>query len=446
MKVAFVLSGSPDGLKYLDKNREKVASKLKHYNWEVRVATFYNLPLLQSYIDEFKDQYIEDFIFFYTGHGDSSSSDGILTLKLHDGTPVDLNTLHNSYFSQLNLTRKAIILDACYSGNFEGRKFHDKTEYLCSSDFDEESYEDTSEDGLQHSYFSYYFCEALDSLEGLVTLELINQHYLEPNIDVQNSKYISIDSKMVIADKNRMEIENSLPEVAPVEPSAIDQIFLIFKEEDDAHIGYSVEGYIQSENEFDNELIEFNFENIYDEVEQEAFIQKLVDEFESDVTIHFIIPPELFLLNFKQWRYRDNELVKRYHILLHNRDRFDSKIRKYRNMIEKWRVLFEAIKDNRLSDALLVTDDNSTKFDTRLGKIGVCFKQYLSGHDVINSTLDMANVGLWQYQDGTLADYHGWVESDSVCLNELNYQSRECDHMALLWDDMSLLEALKRRI
>ena len=92
-----------------------------------------------------------------------------------------------------------------------------------------------------------------------------------------------------------------------------------------------------------------------------------------------------------------------------------------------------------------MTNDNSARFDTRLGKIGVCFKQSISNHEIVNNMVDMAKVGLWQYKDGILSDYCEWVE-DNICLKDLNHQSRNCDYMALLWDDMSLLEELKRRI
>ena len=57
----------------------------------------------------------------------------------------------------------------------------------------------------------------------------------------------------------------------------------------------------------------------------------------------------------------------------------------------------------------------------------------------------MTNMGLWQYSNGILPEYHTWIES-GVNLNQLNNESRNCDHMALLWDDMSLLENLKRRV
>jgi len=225
--------------------------------------------------------------------------------------------------------------------------------------------------------------------------------------------------------------------------SILDQIFLIFNQQSSSK--YLVTGYIHCEDEFDSELIEFSFENIYDEREQERFIEHLVEEFESDVTIHFIIPPELFLVNFKQWKYRENPLVNRYHIVLHNQDRFNGKIRKYRGMIEQWRVMFDRIKEKHLQDALLMADNESVRFDTRLDKIGVCIRQNLSDSEMLNNVVDMAKVGLWQYQDGELSHYCRWVDG-AICLKNLNYKSRECDYMALLWDDMSLLEELKRRI
>ena len=227
-------------------------------------------------------------------------------------------------------------------------------------------------------------------------------------------------------------------------PSSISKIFLIFNQSNSYASQYSVVGYIHRKNEFKNDLIEFTFKNIYNQEEQEAFIQLLVDEFDDSITIHFIIPPELFLVNFKQWKFRGNELVKRYHILLHNKDRYNSKHSKYEEMIEKWNLLFEYHKQNRVREALLLTEDDDIKFDTRLDKMGVCFKQKLSNYEVVNNTLDMAKVGLWQCSDGVIEDYHHWVDG-TVCLKDLNKASRQCDHVALLWDDMSLLEKLKNR-
>jgi hypothetical protein len=213
MKVAFILSGLPDGLKYLDKNREKVATKLKEYGWEIRAFTFSNLTSLNSHIQEFYDEEIEDFIFFYTGHGNTSNQDNVLTLKLHDGTLVDINSLNRDYFSKLKFKKMSIVLDACYSGNFNDQKIRDNMEYLCSSDFDEESFEC---DTLEQSFFSYYFCEAMDQLSGEITLNHIND-YLKRKIEKQHSKHLSFDSKMVIVDKVLQEAKDKiLSEYQPI--------------------------------------------------------------------------------------------------------------------------------------------------------------------------------------------------------------------------------------
>ncbi len=213
MKVAFILSGLPDGLNHLDKNREKVATKLKEYGWEVKPFIFSNLTTLNTYIEEIKDKEIEDFIFFYTGHGDTSNVDNVLTLRLHDNTTVDINSLNRDYFSKLKFKRISIILDACYSGNFNEQKIRDSMEYLCSSDFDEESFECET---LEQSYFSYYFCEAIDENSGTITLENINE-YIQKEVEIQSSKHISFNSKMIIADKILQEAkDNILSEYQPI--------------------------------------------------------------------------------------------------------------------------------------------------------------------------------------------------------------------------------------
>lgn len=248
-------------------------------------------------------------------------------------------------------------------------------------------------------------------------------------------------------DKKYIDIENSLPDPIQNEaPSSINQIFLIFNNDDTSDKKYEVIGYIQADNEFENELIEFTFEDIYDAKEQEAFLEKLIKEAElDDVPIHFILPPSLFLVNFKQWKYKDNEFVKLYHVLLHNKEKFLRKIGKYQPMIDKWNSLFEQLKDDNITDALLVIENSEERFDARDKKIGICFKYTPIHYDSIKDTLIATDMGLWQYPNGIMTDYHTWLDS-GIYLNQLNQDSRKCDYMALLWDDMSLLEKLKRRI
>ena len=197
MKVAFIVSGFPDKLNYLENNREKVAEKLKEYGWHVKAFIFENQATLNSCIEELKEKQIEDFILFYTGHGDTSNQDSVLTLKLNDETSIDINSLYRDYLSKINPKKLSIVLDACYSGNFEGQKIRDNMEYLCSSDFDEPSFECST---LEQSYFSYYFCEAIDQQDGEITLDRIRD-YINNKVENQTPKHYSFNSKMIIANK-----------------------------------------------------------------------------------------------------------------------------------------------------------------------------------------------------------------------------------------------------
>ena len=157
-----------------------------------------------------------------------------------------------------------------------------------------------------------------------------------------------------------------------------------------------------------------------------------------------ILPPTLFLANLKQWKYRGTEFKKFYHIVLHNKEKFDKKVGRYQNMIDNWNALFESLKSLDITDSLLITCNDSDRFDSGDFKIGVCFRHCVSNYEVIRDTLAMAYIGLWQYSDGTLTDYHKWIDR-GICLEKLHKDSRSCGYMALLWDDMSLLEELKRQ-
>ena len=254
--------------------------------------------------------------------------------------------------------------------------------------------------------------------------------YLESGKIEQQEEYISI--------------RDSLSPIVKT-PSVINQIFLIFNQSNSSNSQYSVMVYIHYEDEYDNKEFEFSFSNIYDKVEQSNFVNKLINEAElDDVSIHFILPPSLFLLNFKQWEYEGNRLVNLYHIILHNQEKFLRSSKRYKPMIEKWDELFEPLKNQNLSNALFPINSEADRFNTRERKIGVCFRQSLSDYNVIKNILIPSNMGLWQYKEGEISDYCRWVDGN-IFLKDLNYKSRECDYMALLWDDMRLLEKVKNR-
>ena len=224
-----------------------------------------------------------------------------------------------------------------------------------------------------------------------------------------------------------------------------EKIFTIFQQSNLDENSYMVTIYIQDEDEFNSEQINFNFNNIYDAKEQEHFISLLDSEFEGNVTVHFIIPPELFLVNFKQWKDKKGELVKRYHILLHNKENFDSKPRRHKNMIRNWEEIYDKIKNRHIRDTL-IDADSGKKFDMRDDKIGVCFKNKIENVRNIIDSVDIVKVGMWQYPKGDIKRYKNWMRCEEMYLKSLENRSRECDYLALLWDDMSLFQELKKRI
>ena len=437
------LEGSND-LKYLDNSVNEVSTVLNTY-WKMEEPYIISdTGALKNKITSFREDF-DEFLFYYVGHGVVENDKFYIVGSENDRINLkDILLLTEQWNKKVT-----IVLDACYSGQFIN-EWDNKIKYeIFTSSNTKVAYEDPT---YEMAFFTYNFCRAIQKNNQYENLSVENI-YNEINDIVatrQRCTHHRVKSyghiSNVMSQCNKIySISQGLAEpIKKIKLPKLNQIFLIFNEDNISKRKYQVEGHIQYEDDFENDLIEFTFTDIYDELQQENFIQKLVDEFDENVTVHFIVPPELFLLNFKQWKHNGNELVKRYHLLLHNKDRYNSKNRKYKNMIDSWQVLFEAHKDNMLSDALLITTDDSTSFDTRLDKMGVCFKQVLSNCDVINNTLDMAKVGLWQCQDGTLSDYHIWVDGN-LCLKDLNEASRECDHVALLWDDMSLLEKLKKR-
>lgn len=242
------------------------------------------------------------------------------------------------------------------------------------------------------------------------------------------------------------DILSELEETTEQDESIINQIFLVFNEDNISENKYEVTGYIQCDNEFDNDSFEYTFENINNQDEQERFLEIMLNRAGFDkVPIHFIVPASLFLLNFKQWKYRGNELVKLYDIVLHNQEIFLINISRYKKKIDDWNILFENLKNETITTALCSIHNDNERIDNRKNTIGVCFKYRPSNSETIKNITTQAPIGLWQYPEGNLAVYQEWSCSD-VYLNQLRESSRNCDNTALLWDDMSMLEELKRRV
>jgi hypothetical protein len=80
-------------------------------------------------------------------------------------------------------------------------------------------------------------------------------------------------------------------------------------------------------------------------------------------------------------------------------------------------------------------------FDNR-SNIGAYFSYQPESHTEINKIVAFANVGIWKYSSGNMLEYEDWINK-GITLLELNQESRNHDHLALLWDEMELLKELR---
>lgn len=185
MRVAFVCSGKPDNLKYLKNNRDLLDNTLSKNGWEVVNTPLSNILDLNKRLQEYSKNSIDEFLFFYTGHGDVSNRQQILKLQL-DNVEISINDVLDSIFKYINPKKQAIVLDACYSGTLKDLVLENNTEFLFSSQAREQSYED---DVLEASVFSYYFCDAisknkifLNEISKYISLKDNRQNPLSMNV------------------------------------------------------------------------------------------------------------------------------------------------------------------------------------------------------------------------------------------------------------------------
>jgi hypothetical protein len=180
MKLAFVCSGKPDNLKYLKNNCMEVSSVLTSCGWKVIDIYLSDISEFNKRLQEYENETVDEFVFFYTGHGNISSIDRVLKLQL-DNMNIRINDILEVIFTYINPKKQAIILDACYSGEFQGVSPKNNIELLSSSSAIEQSHE---EDYLEQSIFSYYFVEAIKVSPIPLTLTEIAK-YIKSKTDKQ---------------------------------------------------------------------------------------------------------------------------------------------------------------------------------------------------------------------------------------------------------------------
>lgn len=242
-------------------------------------------------------------------------------------------------------------------------------------------------------------------------------------------------------EKNYKEILNSFKDTEE-KKKLTNRIFLIFNADNISNTAYNVVGYIEDNDEYESDFLEFTFEDIHNESEQEEFLRLLYEKSQLvNIPVHFILPPELFLVNFKLWKYNGTELIKIYDILFHNKNKFSMNKRAYSNMIADWNTKFDTLKHKSIFESLLAINNTNDTFDCRNDRLGAYFNYQPEIHTNINKIVKFTNIGIWNYSSGNIIDYKQWLSA--VTLDNVNIKSRKYDHVALLWDDMSLLKDLK---
>ena len=203
MRLAFVCSGRADKLKYLKNNRTMVNNLLSKYDWEVIDTPLYSIADLNKRLQEFENSSIDEFIFFYTGHGSISALQQIFQLEV-DTAAIAMSQVLESIFQYINPKKQAILLDACYSGTLKDLALKNNTEFLFSSQAKEQSYED---DTLKASIFSFYFCEAVNN--GHIKLEEISK-YIDSADDRQTPLPMSVGSERISIVEQDINIEKKI--------------------------------------------------------------------------------------------------------------------------------------------------------------------------------------------------------------------------------------------
>ena len=307
--IAFIYSGDDTGLNSLEHNRNGVASKLKDFgNWEIAVNKKLDSELtFIKDIQKYQNDEIDNFLIYYTGHGEMPEPFKTFQMKISDVQGIPLETLYSKVFQCFTKDDKvlplklAIVLDACYSGDtvYEAKQFG-TSEIVASSLAGKESFEvgfPTDSNGnvvkSKMSLFSHYFCEAIEELQNQFSntedVTLLNiRNYINGFVKLQTSPY----SFKSIYDEQPMSIAKGSKNEEYL--GDIEIIYVRF------YLGNSNYEVIVN----GDSILTVNVDKVLSEETQ----QKVIDKINSLITpftstrIELILPKELYGEVFPLWR------------------------------------------------------------------------------------------------------------------------------------------------
>lgn len=191
---------------------------------------------------------------------------------------------------------------------------------------------------------------------------------------------------------------------------------------------------------------------LLEDIDSKECQSKFIDNFglvKRNVSIHLIVPEELYLENIRLWARRNRKLLDLAHPLyLHTLKRYNMDIDDYSWMIDEWKKYF--VSTDTLSNSLYLLKSDSCEYKSKdedgNALLGVCYAYQPTDIDEIADPLYDAYVSLWSHD--TQTEYHEEIidKFDKITIENLPQKVNECKHISLIWDDMSLLEDFKREL